>query len=249
MNKHIISDAFLCDAAGTLGDTDNGLTGSEICNYLVRYATKYNRDIPFVKYPFKKGDGTSSVNKRTALQSNLKSFSCTEQYIIIRELCNLEKFNNNENVKTLKLKLLKDYKNFAPVVEIEEVFIEETSHWLKEYSNAFRHYNDAYHKYKSEDEQLYRNTLDDARLALEELIREILGNNKSIENQKEEIGKFIEERNGTKEFFNMFWKLLNHYSTYQNNRVKHHENIIENEIAFIFELTTIFMRQLVRLNS
>lgn len=247
MNKRI-TDAFIAEAAQTLGDTNNGLTGTEIGKYSVSYATKYNIDIPHTT-PFKKKDGTLVSNKRTALQENLQCFSDEELYIIIRDLCELKKFKENKNVSDLKTKLLTNYSDLAPVGEIEEEFIEETSHWLEKYHSAFQHYNESYRKYKSQDEQLVRNTLDDARLALELLLKAILGNEKSLENQKSELGEFIAQKGGTKEFSNMFCQLLNHYSNYQNNRIKHNENIAEAEIIFIFELTTVFMRQLVRINS
>lgn len=248
MNKKI-TDAFIAEAARTLGDTNNGLTGSEICRYLVSYATRYHIDIPYTTYPFMEKDGTPVANKRTALQKNLQCFSDEVLYIIIRDLCELEKFKDDQKVLDLKMKLLRDYFALAPVGEIEEEFIEETSHWLEKYHSAFQHYNESYRKYKSQDAQLVRNTLDDARLALELLLKEILGNDKSLENQQKELGKFIVEKGGTKEFSNMFWQLLNHYSSYQNNKVKHNDNITEVEIIFIFELTSVFMRQLVRLNS
>lgn len=248
MNKEI-TKAFIAKVADVLGDTNYGLSGAEICKYLVSYATKYNIDIPYTEYPFKEKDGTSVSNKRTAMQKNLRCFSGKTLYVIIRELCGLDKFKNNEQVKNLKTILFRDYSALAPVDEIEEELIDETSHWLETYPDAFQHYNEAYRKYKSQDEQLYRNTLDDARLALELLLKAILVNDKSMENQREKLGKFIEEKGGTKEFANMFWQLLNHYSSYQNNKVKHNENIAKAEITFIFELTTVFMRQLVRLNS
>lgn len=249
MSRKVITDAFICHAAKVLGDTSQGLSGSEICTRSVHYAVQYKKDIPYTTYPFKEKDGKSVPNKRTALQKNLQCFSDKELYIIIRDLCDLDKFKGNENVSELKTKLLTNYSALAPVGEIEEEFIEETSHWLEKYHSAFQHYNEAYRKYKSQDEQLIRNTLDDARLALELLLKEILANDKSLENQQGELGKFIVEKGGTKEFFNMFWQLLNHYSSYQNNKVKHNNNITEVEITFIFELTSVFMRQLVRLNS
>lgn len=243
------TDAFIAETAQTLGDTDDGLTGAEIGKYSVSYATRYNIDIPHTTPPFKKKDGTLVSNKRTALQENLQCFSGEQQYIIIRDLCELEKFKDNDQVRTLKTKLVRDYSALAPVGEIEEEFIAETSHWLENYPDAFQHYNETYRKYTSQDVQLVRNTLDDARLALELLLKEILGNDKSLENQQKELGKFIVEKGGTKEFSNIFWQLLNHYSSYQNNKVKHNDNITEVEITFIFELTSVFMRQLVRLNS
>jgi len=248
MSRKVITDAFICEAANVLGDTNQGLSGSEICKLLVPYATQYNINIPHTTPLLKKKDGTL-VNKRTALQENLQCFSDEELYVIIRDLCELEKFQDNQKVSDLKTKLLRDYSTLAPVGEIEEEFISETSHWLEIYHDAFLHYNESYRKYKSQDAQLVRNTLDDARLALELLLKVILGNKKSLENQKSELGEFIAQKGGTKEFSNMFCQLLNYYSNYQNNRIKHNENIAEAEITFIFELTTVFMRQLVRLNS
>lgn len=248
MNKKI-TDAFIAEVAQTLGDTKDGLTGTEIVQYSVSYATEYDIDIPYTTYPLKEKDETPVPNKRTALQKNLQCFSDEVLYIIIRDLCELEKFKDDKKVLDLKMKLFRDYSTLAPVGEIEEEFIAETSHWLENYLDAFQHYNESYRKYKSQDAQLVRNTLDDARLALELLLKEILGNDKSLENQQKELGKFIVEKGGTKEFSNMFWQLLNHYSSYQNNKVKHNDNITEVEITFIFELTSVFMRQLVRLNS
>ncbi|WP_456105321.1 hypothetical protein [Prevotella sp.] len=249
MDKEKITDAFITEAANILGDTDNGFTSFEISRCLLPYATKYNRDIPHTTPPFKKKDGTLVSNKRTALRENLQCFSNEELYIIIRDLCELQKFQDNQNVLDLKMKLFRDYSTLAPVGEIEEEIIGEPSHWLEIYHDAFLHYNKSYRKYKSHDAQLVRNTLDDARLALELLLKAILGNEKSLENQKSKLGEFIAQKGGTKEFSNMFRLLLNHYSNYQNNRIKHNENIAEAEITFIFELTTVFMRQLVRLNS
>jgi hypothetical protein len=249
MSRNVITDAFICFVANVLGDTNQGLSGSEICTLLVPYAIQYKKDIPYTTSPLKEKDGSPVPNKRTALQKNLQCFSDEELYIIIRDLCELEKFKENKTVSDLKTKLITNYSALAPVGEIEEEFIGETSHWLEKYHSAFQHYNESYRKYKSQDEQLIRNTLDDARLALELLLKEILGNDKSLENQQKELGKFIVEKGGTKEFSNMFWQLLNHYSSYQNNKVKHNDNITEVEITFIFELTTVFMRQLVRLNS
>ncbi|WP_299354115.1 hypothetical protein [uncultured Porphyromonas sp.] len=248
MNRVIITEAFISEAADILGDTNEGLTGSEICKLCNSYAVTYNRKIPYAACPFKETDG-KSINKRTALRLNLQCFSDAELYIIIRGLCEHERVKDNENVVTLKTRLLRDYSELAPSGEVDNEFREETSHWLEIYPEAYRHYNEAYRKYKSQDGQLYRNLLDDARLSLEVLLKAILSNNKSLENQQSEFGKFIREKGGTTEFSNMFWQLLNYYSRYQNNRVKHDEDIAEVEITFIFELTTVFIRQLVRLNS
>lgn len=245
-----MTDAFITQAAETLGDTDNGLTGSEICKCTAAYAIDYDIEIPFTAPPLKDKAG-QSVNKRTALRENFKCFSDNALYIIIRDLCALEKFKNNDDVQALKLKLFKNYRHLAPPVEdFEPEMVEETSHWLmSNYPEAGKFYHEAFDKYLSKDEKLYRNALDDARFALEVLLKQVLDNGKSLENQLQEIGKFVNQKRASKEFTNMFQKLIEYYSKYQNKRVKHDEGIIESELAFILELTTVFMRQFVRLNS
>jgi hypothetical protein len=46
----------------------------------------------------------------------------------------------------------------------------------------------------------------------------------------------------------MFMKLVDYYTKYQNSYVKHDDAVIEEEVEFIFELTSSFMKHLVRLS-
>lgn len=45
----------------------------------------------------------------------------------------------------------------------------------------------------------------------------------------------------------MFVKLVEYYCKYQNSYVKHDDAIIEEEIEFIFEITSSFMKHIIRL--
>ena len=47
----------------------------------------------------------------------------------------------------------------------------------------------------------------------------------------------------------MFQKLVDYYSKYQNSYVKHDDKVIEEEIEFMFELTSSFMKHLIRINN
>ncbi len=47
----------------------------------------------------------------------------------------------------------------------------------------------------------------------------------------------------------MFAKLVDYYSKYQNSYVKHDDAVIEEEVEFIFEITSSFMKHVVRLNA
>ena len=96
------------------------------------------------------------------------------------------------------------------------------------------------------EERIYqRNVLDDMRLALETFLKEILQNQKSLENQLSEVGKFQKEKGLSPEFIGMFNRLLDYYAKYQNNYVKHNDAVKYSEIDFVINLTTLFMRNFI----
>lgn len=76
-----ITRAFIEQAAGVLGDTTMGLTGSEIVSRTAAFAVDFDIDIPHASYPFE------APNKRTALAENLASFTPEQQRSILIDLC------------------------------------------------------------------------------------------------------------------------------------------------------------------
>ena len=123
-----------------------------------------------------------------------------------------------------------------------------SEHWLDKYPRSYRVYNDAMIKYKNNI--FNRNILDDLRLSLELLVKDILKNEQSLENQHNELSKFL-SKNNSQFFINLFNSLLKSYETYNNNMVKHNKeensanDIEEQELNFIVQLTNIVMRFLV----
>ncbi|MBR3959991.1 MAG: hypothetical protein IKJ81_08105 [Bacteroidales bacterium] len=87
-----------------------------------------------------------------------------------------------------------------------------------------------------------RNVIDDFRLSLELLLREVLGNNKSLENQTAEIGQYLKNKGVSAQFRNMFEKMIDYYSKYQNEYVKHNDKVESSEIDFVVNITLLFMR-------
>lgn len=81
------------------------------------------------------------------------------------------------------------------------------------------------------------------------LLKNILSNEKSLENQLSALGEYIQNKGGSKELGNMFQKLVEYYSKYNNTYVKHNDNIIEEEVEFIFEITSSFMKHFIRINN
>lgn len=155
----MIDNTFIALASNILGDTDSGLSGREICEYLAEYAVEYNVVIPYASY------SNDALNKK------------------------------NNNIYT-------------------------------------------------------RNLLDDLRFSLEVLVKAILKNSKSLENQKAELGNFLKENGISVEIRNLYTdKILEFYTDYQNHNVKHNENYNEIEVDFIFEQTAVLMRLLIKLDN
>ena len=241
-----ISNTFLNQATDILGDTNYGLSGSQIVEYLREYAYEANISIPYSEYPF-----TEPVqNKRTALRENLKSFPPYLQYKIIKELCELNRFKKNEEVSDLKIRLITTYYHLSSETNpeiINTALLEETRHWLSDYPESLKLFEDA--KRKFEGDIFKRNLIDDLRLCLEKLIQKILNNKKSIENQITELGSYIKQHDGSKELNNMFVKIIDYYSKYQNSYIKHNDSVKDSEIEIIFEISCSMMKYLIRIGT
>jgi hypothetical protein len=241
-----IPSTFLSSASDILGDTDDGLSGSEIIKAMNGYAFDFDVEIPHSTIPIQ------ANNKRTALLENLRCFEPVQQFKIIRELCDHPKLKSPkpENINNLKIQLIARYgESFGRTSEetLNLSLVEDLKHWLSEYPESEKIYNSALFKFNNGVFQ--RNLLDDLRVSLELLVKSIFDNEKSLEDQIPNIGTFISEKGGSKHFSNMFRLLVDYYTKYQNSFVKHNDLVIEEEIEFIFEITSSFMKHLIKLKS
>ena len=239
-----ITDIFLSQAASVLGDTNKGLSGSVIVESLVSYANDSEIHIPHSSSPF------DAPNKRTALLENLRAFQGKDQYKIIRDLCDHPKLPKpiDISINNLKIQLIARYGNefgSASAETLNMSLVNETEHWLADYETSLVLYQQALLKFNNSI--FKRNLLDDLRLSLESLLNNILDNDKSLENQISNLGSFINQNGGSKQFTNMFHKLVDYYANYQNTFVKHDDAVIEEEIEFIFEMTSSFMKHIVKI--
>ena len=135
----------------------------------------------------------------------------------------------------------------AKLSELNSELVEQVQHWLATVPEVLELYNAALQKYQAS--VFTRNLLDDLRLALEKLLREVLGNTKSLENQLPALGEFVKKRGASPEFANMYRTLLDYYAKYQNTYVKHDSAVVEQEVEFILELTSAFMKHLLRVSG
>ncbi|MCA5005668.1 hypothetical protein [Sphingobacterium bovistauri] len=120
-----------------------------------------------------------------------------------------------------------------------------TTGFLHQFPDAEKLYNSGVEKI---EKGVYeRNALDDLRLSLELLLKAILGNAKSLENQRAAITELFKNKQVSPQLANMFWTLIEQYSKYQNENVKHNDKIQVKEINFVLDLTNSFMKHLVQI--
>ncbi len=243
-NLDIIPMTLLTHAADILGDTEHGLSGGNIVKACTAYAIDFDVNIPY------SSSVAGAPNKRTALLDNLRRFEPSQQYKIIKELCEHPNLPSpvSDKVNNLKIQLIARYGSQFGAASSETLnlpLIEDTKHWLDKYQASYNLYDSALTKFNNN--VFERNLLDDLRLSLELLIKNILSNGKSLEKQLSDIGSFINTNGGSKEFTNMFRILVDYYSKYQNTFIKHNDLVIEEEIEFIFEMTSSFMKHLVKM--
>lgn len=239
---------FLSKAADLLADTNSGLSGPQIVRAINAYGDQWGVRVPHPSYPFEAG------NKRTALLDSLKAFSPSQQFQIIEELCEHHSFaiaspSKGERQK-LKAELFTRFGDFRANKEVRELdvpLIDETRHWLHDHPKALALLEQAKLKYDARVFQ--RSLIDDLRLGLELLLKSVLGNTKSLENQIPLIGAKLKVRSVSPQFINMFQKLLDYYCKYQNDYVKHDDNLPKEEVEFIFEITASFMKHVVRVTD
>lgn len=163
------------------------------------------------------------------------STNCREDATVTKELYFVEKEIKDLN-PAYKFKVLRQNIN---VDLIKKNLID-----LNQYPEAGRMYQSSMDKLNEGNFQ--RNLIDDLRLALELLLKAILKNEKSIENQIPEIGAHLKSKDVSVEIRNMFSKLLEYYSKYQNEYVKHDDAVKENEIDFVINVTSSFIRLLIQ---
>lgn len=242
-----ISTAFLQRAAEILAEA---ISGSQIVSVTSAFAADFDVDIPHPSYPF------NAPNKKTALFENLRSFSSGQQYQVIYELCDRVSTHPSAtsdqklNASQLKITLLSRYFQFSSDTTSGKsvpVVVTEVRHWLSDYPEAKKAYDDALLKYSNGI--FTRNALDDLRRSLEELMRQLLGNDKSLENQLGAIGGYIKERGGSSELANMLAKLIDYYTKYQNTYIKHGDSVPTAEAEFVLEISACFMKHLIRIQG
>lgn len=130
---------------------------------------------------------------------------------------------------------------------LDETLIQENLIWLEDHPSTLKAFEQALGMYLGKDGSKYRNLLDNLRFAVEQLLRDILQNQKSLENQKDTLLPWLKSKGLHAHVTGMYHDLLfKHFALYQNDAVKHGEKYAPQEIEFMIYLTGTFMRLLIQ---
>ncbi len=120
---------------------------------------------------------------------------------------------------------------------------------IERYPKADKPFSQALTNFLRGNSAHYRNILDDLRFSLEQLLKSLLRNDKSLENQKDILGAWLKGKGVHVQIRSLYSHLANCFSQYQNNAVKHDEDYSEKEVEFMIYLTGTLMRLLLELEQ
>jgi len=132
---------------------------------------------------------------------------------------------------------------------LDERLVNESLTWLQEYPESLNAFEQALSIYLSGDKPKFRNLIDNLRVAIEQLLRRILNNQKSLEKQSKELDDWLEKHRTHKQVRNLYGQLLfGQYAALQNDVAKHgDEELLPDEIEYLIYLTGTFMRLIIQL--
>lgn len=145
-------------------------------------------------------------------------------------------------LKKVKINQYKEEYLFYPsgAKELDDGLVNDVLDWLEDFPKAQEKLISALEKYMSKGDG--RNILDDLRLCLELFVKQLLGNEKSLEKNKELLGKYIGDKGVSDHITKTYVTLIGLFTCYQNESVKHNEKYITQEIEYILYLTGSFIR-------
>ena len=132
---------------------------------------------------------------------------------------------------------------------LDEAAVESNLAWLGRYPSVLKPFEDALKLYMAKDPKQYRNMLDSLRFSLEQMVRTILNNQKSLEKQKDEFLRWLKAHDVHAQIRQMYHDLLfGGFAGYQNAAVKHQEDQYTlAEVEFVLYATGTFLRLIQRL--
>lgn len=224
--------------ASIIADTNTGWSNTEIVKKFNEACLKYGKSFEYEKGQFQL--------KSAAYVNNFSKFAEKEVYHILKTFFRDEKFKDNSIIQSALNSLIRDNAlDYEDGDEYDQETFKTTSHFLESHTAAYTPYLSAYQKITA---HIYeRNALDDLRLSLELLVKELLNNNRSLENNVSDLCKELKNKSITGEINTLFNRVISFYTAYQNEYVKHNDAVDSNSVEFIFDITSSMIKYLCKM--
>lgn len=154
---------------------------------------------------------------------------------------------NSLNQSHIDYELLQENENYfifpKGAKELDDALVSEPLEWLKDYHQAHKTYCIALKQYA--DGIYVRDVADNLRKALEEFLREFLGNDNDFNKNKKEVEAYLKSQNADAHLITILVALLNHYYLLNNEVAKHNDKMDKKYLEFLLYQTGIFIRTLI----
>jgi hypothetical protein len=133
---------------------------------------------------------------------------------------------------------------------LDEDLINGNLLWLQEYPESLKALEQSLSIYMAGDKPKFRNLIDNLRVSVEQLLRAVLKNSKSLENQSKELDVWLEKHGVHKQIRNLYGQFLfGPYATLQNDVAKHGDTeLLPDEIEYLIYQTGTFLRLILQLD-
>ncbi len=151
------------------------------------------------------------------------------------------------NASRIPFEVIKTEENFfvfpKGAKELDEGLVTTPLEWLKDFPQAHSVFCRALKQYS--DGEYTQDVADNFRKALELFLKEFLNNEKDLENNRNEICKYLKEKGVDKNITNMLEPLLGCYKKNNDDQVKHNNKLEPKLLEFVMYQTGLFIRMII----
>lgn len=135
------------------------------------------------------------------------------------------------------------------VKELDSALVSEPLQWLSSYPSAEKAWGNALRDYAECRPDKASDVADKLRKALETFFKEFFGNDKTLENNKAEYGRYLKAQGVPAEISNNLETLLLAYTNFMNAYAKHHDKTEQKVLEYLMYQTGNIMRLLITLKA
>ena len=203
-------------------------TGNEIISLTNEFADSVGEKVTFHSVGFN--------SKKDILTRNINDLSDDAKIKFFKEIKLVHNVASKPKLVQQIDELIDDAEldNSSARKSISDLLSKHSNKVVQSWKNAVRFY----------EQEQYRDALDSIRLTMELLFKEVLGNAKSLENQKETLGKYLKQHGISTQFRNLFFRILDMYEKIQNDNAKHDvpDKLSREEISFLMNESVLIIK-------